>query len=452
MNSEASKIGFVADKQAIYASMVELLIDMGEYTEAFNYTERAKSRSLVDLLASKQEFGTKSTQITELNNFLHDLNEQELMGKTDSKEENQTNRLRGLKRSMAQLKKDAPEVASLISVNTLSLSEVQQRLFTDETLLEFYGDDNNLFVFIVNKNNIESRKLDGTNLAGQVEQFREQMLSPNNEDYLKTAQALYLRLIQPVKAELKTKKVLIVAHGPLHYVPFNALHDGKHFLIDEFSVRILPSASVLAYLNNNHSVKENNLLALGNPDLGNAEFDLPGAEQEVKAVARSFNNSRLMIRGKATETEFKQLASGYRYLHVASHGEFNAEQPLESRLLLTSDEKNDGNLTVREIYDLPLNAELVILSACETGLGNINKGDDVVGLTRGFLFAGTRSIISSLWVVDDAATKKLMVDFYQDINRAGKQEALRQAQLTIKKDYREHPFYWAAFQLTGDGS
>ena len=135
-------------------------------------------------------------------------------------------------------------------------------------------------------------------------------------------------------------------------------------------------------------------------------------------------------------------------LHFATHGIFDEFSPLASGLLLASDESNDGILTVGELYDLELNAELVTLSACETALGSVANGDDVVGFTRGFLYAGTNSIVSSLWKVDDAATSQLMQLFYKNMKNTTKRSSLRSAQLTIKKNYK-HPYYWAAFQLTG---
>ena len=120
---------------------------------------------------------------------------------------------------------------------------------------------------------------------------------------------------------------------------------------------------------------------------------------------------------------------------------------MQSSLLLAKDDSNDGHLTVSEIYDLDLNADLVTLSACETGLGKINNGDDVIGLNRGFLYAGANTIISSLWQVSDAATADLMQRFYQS-NGKDKRAALHSAQLSVKKIY-PHPYYWAAFQMTG---
>lgn len=144
----------------------------------------------------------------------------------------------------------------------------------------------------------------------------------------------------------------------------------------------------------------------------------------------------------------KSYGNSFRYLHIASHGLFDTEKPLNSGLLLAKDEQNNGTLTVGELYDIKLNVDLVTLSACETALGKIANGDDVVGFTRGFLYAGASSIVSSLWQVDDAATADLMVGFYANLNKKDKRSALRDAQLATKSRYK-HPYYWAAFQITG---
>jgi CHAT domain-containing protein len=238
-----------------------------------------------------------------------------------------------------------------------------------------------------------------------------------------------------------------VPHGALHYLPFSALtaNNGKYAL-DEYQMRILPSASVMRFLNT-RSKNKRYMLALGNPDLNQSEMDLPGAQTEVETIKGTQPDIDAFYRKGASETLIKQSSSQYQRLHIASHGVFYADRPMQSSLLLAKDDSNDGHLTVSEIYDLDLNADLVTLSACETGLGKINNGDDVIGLNRGFLYAGANTIISSLWQVSDAATADLMQRFYQN-NGKDKRAALHSAQLSVKKNY-PHPYYWAAFQMTG---
>jgi CHAT domain-containing protein len=147
----------------------------------------------------------------------------------------------------------------------------------------------------------------------------------------------------------------------------------------------------------------------------------------------------------------RQYSKDYSYLHFATHGQFNPEAPLQSALLLAPNPQYNGILTVDKLYSLNLNADLVTLSACETGLSKIANGDDLVGLTRGFLYAGSSSIVASLWKVDDLATSHLMMRFYMELDKTNKGDALRTAQLEMKKKY-PHPYYWASFQLTGNAN
>jgi len=296
-------------------------------------------------------------------------------------------------------------------------------------------------------NGVGAVKLNGKDINQLVSQFREQINHPESSSYNTTGRQLYNRLIAPLSKQLKTQNIIFVPHGALHYLPFSALATPHGYMIDQYSMRVLPSASVMPFLNKQQDPK-GTLLVLGNPDLNDKALDLPGAEKEAVAIASNQPKTQLLLRNKATETAVKKHGGAYRYLHFASHGVFDPEQPLQSGLLLSKDATNDGNLTVAELYDLKLNADLVTLSACETALGKIANGDDVVGFTRGFLYAGAKSIVSSLWKVDDVATYRLMQSFYSNLNKLDKRSSLRQAQLNLKKQY-SHPYYWAAFQLTG---
>ena len=187
------------------------------------------------------------------------------------------------------------------------------------------------------------------------------------------------------------------------------------------------------------------ILVFGNPDLGDSRYDLVYAQNEAIAVAGTQPRSKVLLRADATETAFKKYGGDFNFIHFATHGQFNADEPLSSALLLAKDAESDGRLTVDKLYSSKIDVDLVTLSACETGLGRIANGDDIVGLTRGFLYAGSSSIVASLWRVDDLATADLMTQFYTNLKTLDKREALRQAQLQTKKKY-DHPFYWASFQ------
>ena len=296
---------------------------------------------------------------------------------------------------------------------------------------------------------LQAVRLDANGLEGEVRLLRTAIEQPDSEVYLHPAQRLYARLMQPIEPLLAgRKKLIVVAHGALHYLPFAALHDGSGFLMEKYSLRFLPSASVVKYLRPSRLTKPGGILAFGNPDLGDAKYDLRFAQDEAFAVVQTMPQSRALVRGEATESALRQYAPGFRYLHFATHGEFDAQAPLQSALVLAKDSTGNGLLTVGKLYSMRLDADLVTLSACETGLGKTVSGDDVIGLTRGFLYAGASTIVASLWQVDDRATAALMTSFYEGLKSNDKREALRQAQLATKKKF-PHPYFWAAFQLTG---
>lgn len=451
LNTEASKIGFVGDKQAVYQHLVAALIADGQNAAAFEFVERAKSRALVDMLAAKQDFAIHTVDAQKVRMLIAQVNSTEAASRVQGGDPT----IAGQRSLAVQLKRDlqtqAPELAALMTVTYSSARDIQARLPADEALIEYYYDDKKVYAFVVTRERLQVVWLESGNLVQDVKAFREALESPHDNRYLELSQKLYRQLFQPVAGPLGDKRhVLIVAHGALHYLPFNALHDGREFLIDRYRLRLLPSASVMPYLRPVHPTTRA-LLAFGNPDLGDPRLDLKYAQAEAQAVTKVLPGSRALTRREASETAFKRQGTGYAYLHFASHGDFNADSPLNSSLLLAKDSANDGTLTVGELYSMRLNADLVTLSACETGLGKIANGDDVVGLTRGFLYAGSRSIVASLWKVDDEATAYLMTRFYGALKGTSKREALRLAQIETRKKY-PHPYYWAAFQLTGEAN
>ena len=158
--------------------------------------------------------------------------------------------------------------------------------------------------------------------------------------------------------------------------------------------------------------------------------------------------STVLVRGEATEAQVKKLLGGAGVVHLATHGELSEDDPLSSAMLLVPGSGEDGRLEVREVFALDLHARLVVLSACETGLGKLSRGDELVGLQRAFLYAGTPAVVTTLWKVDDRATFELVHSFYGRLESAGPVEALRQAQLETMRTF-PHPYAWAAFGLTG---
>jgi len=448
LSSDTHRMGFVGDKLNVYLDMVTIKLTLGKNVEAFEYAERAKSRALVDLLASKKDFSSKINK-SKINKLLFDLEKAE----QDSLDFDIKNQVNGNTRSDIREKQTAirsvdANLASLVTVSRISSEDIQDLLGKDETLLEYYGKGEDLFAFILTDNTVEAIKLNGSNIDKLVNEYRMSLSDPNSHNYKKTAAVLYNAVVKPVMPYLNTTHLTIVPHGALHYAPFAALYNGNDFLIDNFQLRVLPSASVLTFLNNSVVTKNVSMLSLGNPDLGNPSYDLPGAEKEALQVAELVPGSKVLLRKKATETALRAYGPEFKQIHFAMHGKFDDKVPLDSRLMLAADAENDGNLTVSELYELQLNTDLVTLSACQTALGETASGDDVVGFTRGFLYAGAQSIVSSLWEVADKPTAYMMVEFYRNLKKYKKAEALRKAQISTRKKF-DHPLYWAAFQLTG---
>ena len=449
INTEASKIGFVGDKQSVYRRLIAVLYNAGQYAAAFEYVERSKARALVDLLSTQKDFAVETGDERQVHELLATGTklDVEALAQNDLAE---TSKIRGLAiKAKEQLQEKSPELASLVSVSSFSIAEIQELLPEDESLIEYYYDEKDLYAFVLTHRALRSIRLPIENLAEDVRKLRKGLASPSTSGHMEPSRRLFQKLFRPLEGLFSTRKLIVVAHGALHYLPFYALHDGQSYLIEHYSIRMLPSASVIKYLRTKNTTKSLDILAFGNPDLGDTVYDLAYAQNEALQVAKTLPQSKVFLRKEATETAFKKYGNSFRYIHFATHGQFDADAPLKSALLLARDSENDGRLTVAKLYSMKLNSDLVTLSACETGLGKIVNGDDVVGLTRGFLYAGSSSIVASLWKVDDLATADLMVSFYAALSKTDKREALRQAQLETMRKY-PHPFYWASFQLTGN--
>lgn len=454
ITTDAGRIGFVGDKQAVYGRLIALLLQQGEEARAFDYVERAKSRALVDLLATKSDFAARDADPERLRQTLAELDalDRAAQEKRAQSTGAENPGLRSLAVVRQQLAEASPQLATLVSVGSAPLSELSGLLPADEALVEYYTSGTDAYAFVLRNGNLRAVTLAKESRDGDIQALRAAIEQPDDAAWQPVAERLHARLWRPLETLVAgSGHITLVAHGAMHYLPFAILRDADgSLLIDRHAMRILPSASVLRFLPPQATRGGGMLLALGDPDLGDPSLDLKFAAEEARAVAQINAGARLLLRQDASETNFRKASGAFQRLHIASHGSFRADAPLDSGLHLAKDETNDGMLSVGEIYSLNLDADLVALSACETGLGRIASGDDVVGLGRGFLYAGARSIVSSLWSVDDKATGVLMQSFYRNLGTHNKVDALRMAQMETRKQF-PHPFFWAAFQLTGRG-
>jgi CHAT domain-containing protein len=443
---EAAKIGFAGDKQTVYAALVAALAQAGDWNGAFLVAERAKARALVDLLAQRRDLAPPpgvDAKVRELFASAATVDG----GTGIATDESAARGIKLVEDSRAELGAAAPEAASLVSVQSVSVAAIGARMSADETLIDYYRAGDDLYALVLNGTRVVGFKLSAKGLDEEVRAYR-QAIERRDPKAAERGRPLYDRLMRPLAGEIRSNKLTISPHGVLHYLPFSALLDGDEYLLDRYSLRLIPSAGALVYLKTDRPAKTGTLLALGNPDLGNARYDLPNAQIEAVNVAALFPSSRALVRGAASKSAIEELGNGFSILHFATHGKFNTDDPLRSGLYLAKGNDGDGVLTVSDLYTLRWDVDLVTLSACETALGKVANGDDVIGLTRGFLYAGARSIVASLWEVDDAATEQLMVSFYRNQQNHDKREALRLAQIETRKKYPQ-PAFWAAFQIVG---
>lgn len=264
------------------------------------------------------------------------------------------------------------------------------------------------------------------------------------------ARKLYSLLLKPVLPYLNTELVYISPDNVLNYLPFEALQDEKgRYFIEDHAVAYTPSANILKVCMDKERHRKGSILALGNPNLKNPAFRLVHAEEEVRALQSLFSKADVLTFDEATEDALKAHAADCDILHLACHGELNHDDPMLSSLRLAPDTKDDGYLHAGEVFEMNLSASLVVLSACNSGLGELSMGNELMGLTRGIFAAGVPSVVASLWTVDDRSTAFLMERFYTNLQTMNKAEALRQAKLATMKQYPS-PFHWAPFCLQGD--
>jgi CHAT domain-containing protein/predicted negative regulator of RcsB-dependent stress response len=340
-----------------------------------------------------------------------------------------------------------------LAAQRVSLPELQRSLGANEAVLEFHVLGDRSVVWLITRAGLSASILPQGQepLVAQVEGFRRSVIE-RRRDTATVAQAMYQTLLGKVDLS-GVQRLFVVPHGPLHYLPFQALHDGRGYLIERTAVAVWPSAAVGSRLLARGNTASATLTGFGNPTT-DRNVPLPGAEREVQQVAKLFGRSDVFVQTEATRQRFKINANQSSVLHVAAHAEVDEVDPLFSRILFAATPTDTGLLEARDIYGLNLaGVNLVTLSACESGLGKVARGDEIIGFTRSFLSAGVNSIVASLWPVADESTDVLMNRLYKDM--AGGRDlmtSMQQAQLDVQKNRRfAHPFFWAPFNVIGNG-
>ena len=460
LGDSALRSGFFEGKQGIYHYAVNLALQAQRPEEAFSLAERSRSRTFLDLLGSQTTLSKGRTRAlvdeeVRLRAQLAEAKAEAQDGSASAESSRARAQLEALDRDyrafLDRVKKENLEQASLMAVEPVTLAEIQGLLPEGTTLLEYHVDENGVVVWVVDRQRFKVVRAPGDrqSLVNQVRRFRGAItkMAPI-KDVQSQAQALYRRLLEPARAEILGSRLVIVPHGVLHYLPFTALRSSSgKWVVEDFAVSTLPSASVLRYLTDKGVGASGRALVVGNPDLG-ADLALPWAEREARMVGQREPGATVLVRADATEVEVKKVLESVGLVHFATHGELNENDPLSSAVLLVPGGGEDGRLEVREVFGLDLHARLVVLSACETGLGKLSRGDELMGLQRAFLYAGTPAVVTTLWKVDDRASYELIRAFYNRLAAAGPVEALRQAQIETMATF-PHPYSWAAFGLSG---
>ncbi len=533
------RTSFSAATREYYELYINILMQMhqreplaGHDATAFGASERARARSLLELLTEsradirqgvdrmllererslQQQLNARSEQLTRLLNSKHtDAQETAARKAVESV-------LADLQDVEAQIRAQSPRYAALTQPQRLSLSDIQQLLDQDTVLLEYALGEERSYAWAVTPGSVKSFELPKRAvIEAEARRVYDLLVNKSDDLYLAALADLSRMLLRPVADRLGRKRLLIVADGALQYMPFGALpvptvnarSSAKvpyRPLILDHEVVSLPSASVVAVLRREVATRppapkkvavladpvfvkedvrvktrsEDRSAAGGNgtdkktaagplvsdvkrsaDDLGRAGFDrLPVSRREadlITALAPSGQSLKALDFAASRATATSAELSRYQIVHFATHGLLNNQHPELSGIVLSlvdeRGEPQDGFLRLHEIYNLKLDADLVVLSACETALGKEIKGEGLIGLTRGFMYAGSPRVVASLWKVGDSATAELMQRFYRNMLSSGMRPAaaLRAAQVSMWKERQwSAPFYWAGFVMQGE--
>jgi len=513
---DSHKAGYIQHKLEVYESLIDLTFKIYKKSQEqkwakniFHIVERAKARSFVDVIAvsrrdmlkkldpvSRKREAELSLQISSLQRslFVPGLNGQKVNDIRSQLIQAENEYMIWLSR----IRKGNPAAARNLSPSLCFPRDLQARIPNSKTaVFEYYLGENRSYLFVITRERYKLFALPSRMKIQESLRAYLKMLSDPPESEFKgfmAAERLFHEFLFPLDdgwlSELD--HIIIIPDGVLHYLPFETLVinpcrsvQRNKMLIQQYKVSYAPSASLLCYLlkKENRPPREMSLLAFGSPsfDLEKGKesrrnnraaeilknlymasgYDfspLKYGKKEVQWIAKEFpsNKSKIYIGNQAKEQVVKSIQPDeFRIVHFACHGFLDERYPHRSALLLSPDkhDKEDGFLQVREIYNLKLFSDLVVLSGCQTGRGKMARGEGILGLPRTFFYAGARSVLSSVWAIADKPTALFMKEFYYHLSRGEeKVQALRLAKLKMIHSKYSHPFFWAAFVLYGDSS
>ncbi len=509
---DSFKTGFARNKVSVYESMLNVLY-MTDHSspkglrveKMFSVMERAKARAFLEGLGETKvdikenlppALGKRESELTkQISSIFLDFSSPTLGAAEKRARIEKLNRAEDeYMRLISEMKLVAPDVANLVSPDIRPLRDIQANLLDDETgLIEYLlGETKSYLIFVSRKSarvvEIGSR----ASLEWSLRGYLKAIISPGSGETasFRAGERIADEILLPIAADFdgNLKRLIIIPDGILYYLPFETLRvpltgaSGRSFLVERFELSYAPSASSLSFLSQRKmGARPMSLLAVGDPAAssgsrgkrvkGKIEADpfgeiyqgqgfdfkpLPYSRKEALAIAKHFpeGSKQVLLGRQAREDLLKSMPlRDFRVLHFACHGLIDEKVPFRSALVLSAAgaPNEDGLLQAREIYTLKTSADLVVLSACQTGKGRMEKGEGILGLARMFFYSGSKSVISTLWPIEDKSTSVFMDSFYRHLLKGrGKAEALRLAKLEMLATKYKHPFHWAAFVLNGD--
>ena len=485
--TEQDKIRLGDIAKGVYQNGIELSIVLSEQSfnrkkhlqTAFDFCERSKSSVLLEAITESKakKFAGIPEQLIILEDSLKDeisfLEQQLALPENADNQEikdlhfSYQNEYRSF---IEDLEVNYPDYYKLKYDHEIAtVASVQQHLPANTAMLSYFIGKDFLYILEITKKNIYAhRKPRQSNLEKQTKALRNSIKYNSLKAFLKTSQELYVDLIPDLSKDIR--ELVILPDGVLGTIPFEALivpdedtdsYSVSEFLVEKYHVSYDYSATLFNERIADEEQISPQILLVAPIDFQGHDVSmtsLPGSEKEINEIRYLFmgNNCDTKIQSgiNASESNFKnENLSKYRYLHFATHGIVNESEPALSRIFLKPDENEDGSLYTGEIYNLKIDADLVTLSACETGLGKVAKGEGIVGLSRALQYAGANNIIVSLWQVADNSTSQMMIEFYKynlNNDHHGYNTALRQAKLSLLNSEKyNRPYYWAPFILVG---
>jgi CHAT domain-containing protein len=463
---------FLEDKSEALRALMKLHLQSGRVEEAFETLERAKSQTLMNYLSNHDQLRWADQNprcgplLNELNRLREEhywfyrlayeppLSEEERRPKIDQQQAREEiavreRRMRAITEQLYLLSSDG---GAWSNVKPPRLPNVQRTLSEQTLLVEFYNDGANVWAFSADNHSLEIHQLpimidDLHRLLSQLQVNFQSALNTGVETATarnvvgltqRLLQRLYRALLKPLEYRLRGRhRLVIVPYGALHYLPFHLLHTDDGYLIEKYESVILPTSGLLTRPS---PARPSGALILAHSWQGR----LPQTLDEAHAVHRLFDG---MLYAEADAMRSTLCSKPVQILHIAAHGEHRLDQPDLSYIQLA-----DGQLYADDLLQHDMSYELVTLSACETGRANVAGGDELIGIGRGFLYAGAGALVTSLWRIPDASANALMERMYTNLrNGASKAAALRNAQRAILAESPQlHPAFWGAFQLVGD--